>query len=132
MPVTGVRVPVSVQLPPTFIISLFNLMVPELTTAPVEVDAPPVLKVPVLVKEVMVIAPVADPKLPALVTPAMAIVPAVDVTVVPEPIVEAPVTVRARAADESVPPPMVVSAPPTVAAFVMIVAVPADFLTLRL
>lgn len=132
MPVTGVKVPVSVQLPPTFIISLFNLMVPELTTAPVEVDAPPVLKVPVLVREVIVMAPVADPRLPALVTPAMAIVPAVEVTVVPEPMVEAPVTVNAKATDERVPAPMVVRVPPTVAAFVMIVAVPADFLTLRL
>ena len=77
------------------------------------------------------ILPVELPRLPLLVTrPVKVKVPEVEVTIVPVPIVEAPVTVRPKPAAESVPLPEVVRVPATVEATSVIVATDApDLMT---
>jgi len=91
-------------------VPLLPSMVPVPETAPVVVATPePMANVPVLVKvDENSLLPELDPMLPALVTaPVKVRAPDVEVTVVPVPMVEAPLTWKLKAADESVPAPVV-------------------------
>src|SRR3989338_694766 len=80
-----------------------------------------------------IMLPEVEPMEPVEVTlPVKVRAPEVEVTVVPDPRVEAPVTVRLKAAALKVPPPVVVKAPEMVPLLVTRVAVPLALITDRL
>ncbi len=114
VPELAVKVVKPVMLAMTTNVPVLPFIVPAPVKARVVVATPePMTSVPVLARvSVKILSPFTDPMLPALVTAPMKVrVPVVEVTVVPAPMFEMPVTDKALALRLKVPPFVVAKVP---------------------